>query len=615
MVTVAALFLSGTFFTLFDRAPGTDGGLCNNRQLQHALDELRDTAGYRYVDTEQHQVLLSDPSTSLEDPVFGWADTLSSTVAYLAPDRTHQVVTSLDPDRSRGYTEQLRIGNEQWQLRHMDGQSTWVRDAPWPTGNWAWGYVQNAMGLLGMPGIAALQFGAEPVPDGLSGAGGCTIAAPGESENRIVALRVGADGRVSDIYLGPPAGAPGNRDAYRNLIALTYELPDAAQFVAPADFEEGDVEPHVSIGPLPTTGPLRPPEGAWEAVPFPVPSGERVTANVTEIVPAGDRWVAIGSSQSSDNSIQALAWTSADGVAWELVDSPPGFSGIAFLDLAWNGETFLAVGYRSHEASEDALSVDLRESWLSTDGVTWVPGGTFEPGSDPGRPVATEHGWVAGGSVWSGEIQRPAFFSSVDGITWVTHQPAEGAYGSVGRPVVNEDGTIRATSCETPEETNTAGGSPCFVREWTSTDGLTWTPGPATEDTDAGLEPVAATDAFLAIRYDTETGEPELVRSADGSSWEPIDGPDAPIWPAQLTAIPDGVVLIGQVNDVVTSTVARAWRSTDGGERWDEIPLDVLPEAIGRYVDRVVPTDDGLRLYGWMEFASGATTPVAWVEP
>jgi hypothetical protein len=630
VVVVVALVLSGWFFTLFDRPPGTDGGLCNNRQLQRALDDLRDTAGYRYLDTEQRQVLLSDPSTSLDDPVFGWEDTLTSEVAYLAPDRTHEVVTRIADEFQRGYLEQVRLGDQQWQLRESEDPPGWVRIDPWPTGNWAWGYVQNAMGILGTPGIASIRFGTEPVPGGLTGDGGCTIAAPGETETRIVALRVGTDGRVSDIYLGPPADAAPNRDAWRNLIELDDTLPDASEFAPPPNYVDEDVlYPAVSMPPQPTVGPLTPREGGWEPIAFPLGDQEVVSANVADVLEFGDRWTAVGSGQVGDVAFRALAWISEDGVSWDLVDSPPAFVDMSFTDLVDGGDMLLAIGYRSGTRTADGTAdPDRPESWLSTDGVTWQQGGQFEKGANPGRPVWTHAGWVAGGSIWSmpdpdesssapswvTQIQRPAFFTSPDGVTWTTIQPQEAAYGSIGRPEVDGDGTIRATSCETPEATNTAAGSPCFVREWTSTDGVTWTPGPASEDPGEEFVPVPAGDGFLAVAVDEETGEPELLRSDDGSTWESAPLPSDSMWPTRLVPTPEGIVLIGH-STLTSVNDASVWRSSDDGQTWEEVPLGVLDGAVGRWVDRVVVSDEGIRLVGSMALDETRSVPVLWVEP
>jgi hypothetical protein len=616
--TVAAFVLSGTFFTTFDRPPGTDGGLCNNRQLQRALDELRDTDGYRYLDTQQNQVLASDPETALEDPVFEWADALTSDVAYLAPDRTREVVTPID-QVDRGYLEQVRIGDQHWQLREIEGEQVWIRIEPWPFGNWAYGYVQNAMGLLGLPGIASIRFGAEPVPDGLTGQGGCTIAAPGEVETRIVALRVGEDGRVSDIYLGPPAGAPGNRDAYRNLIQMEYTLPSPEEFVPPAEFVDEDdpgLYPGAEQPPPSPMGTLAPRENGWAPTELPLGGAEVVGAYVSDVLAVDGRWVAVGSSYDADNALQGFVWTSTDGVRWDLVPSPPEFAGMSFAALAWDGATYLAVAYRTLEPAEDGSApLDRPESWLSSDGMTWEPGGMFEAGANPSGPISTDHGWVAGGSIWNGTAQRPAFFSSADGVTWVTHQPEEIAYGYVGVPVLEPDGSLSATSCETPEETNTAAGSPCFEREWTSEDGVTWTPGAVVEDDGAvSTFEVPAGDGFLALRHDPGTGLQGLYRSDDGTTWEPVPLLMESVWYNVLLEIPDGLLLIGQRMDTM-NVIAVVWRSVDGGQTWDELPLSVPAGSVGLSADQVTWGDHGLTIFGAVYVDEVTGVPVVWVEP
>lgn len=633
VVAGVAVVLSGALFTMFDRAPGYDGGLCNNRQLQRALDELRDADGYRYVDTEQRQVLLSDPSTSLDDPVFGWTDALVSTVSYLEPDRTREVVTTAFDEASRGYLEQLRIDGRQWQLREIDGAPTWVADEPWPLGNWAWGYLQNAIGVLGAPGIASIRFGSEPVPNDLPGAGGCTIAAPGETSSRIVALRIGTDGRISHIYLGPSVDAPDSRDAYRNLLAIEYTLPDPGEFVAPLEFiDEEELYPEVSLAPEPSIGAITAPDDALQPIRVPVGDREPISAGMSEVLELGDgRWVAVGSAQYEEYELAALAWTSADAVTWNLVDAPAGFDGLWFAELAWDGETLVAIGYRTLPPGEDGLpGITVPESWLSTDGVTWRQGGQFDAGANPGRPVRTDGGWVAAGSIWSRvepdpsdtdtpefptEVQRPAFFFSTDGATWETIEPEEAAYGSVGRPEVDRDGTIRAESCETPEPTNVAAGSPCFVREWTSTDGQTWTPGAAIEDPgDAELVPVPAGEGFLAVTIDASNGEPQLVGSDDGTAWEAIPMPAPNEWPQQLFEAPDGVLLTtGSTSSPIT--IISLWRSTDGGDTWDEIPLGVIEGSVGRDVSRVLATDAGLVIVGALQLDETTSVPVLWAEP
>jgi hypothetical protein len=631
-VTIAAVVLSGAFFRAFDREPGVDGGLCNNRQLQTALDELRDSPGYRYVDTQQQQV-IADESAALDNPEFDWADSRTAEVAYLAPDRTREVVTPLDPEFNPGYFEQVRIGNEQWQLRDVDGTPTWFRTTPWPFGNWAWGYVQNALGLLGTPGIASIRFGSEPVPDGLTGQGGCTIAAVGEVDTNAIALRVGSDGRVSDIYLGPRVTTPGTRQAFRNLIQLEYTLPSPDEFVAPATFED---DPEVSgevvePPPAPSIGPLAPPEGGWEPIPLPLGDQALDRANVSDVHRLDDgSWLAVGGGWAGDDPYpaQALVWTSPDAVEWELVDGPPEFAGLSLASVVTDGETLLAVGYRAQEPREDGTAdPDRPETWLSRDGVTWEFGGAFEAGANPSELVPTDFGWVAGGTLWSTEpvtlngeivpaaVQNPAFFSSRDGKTWETHRPEELTYGMVGTPVVEPDGTIRAESCETPEASYTISAEQCFTREWTSTDGANWTPGPTITDPSPQMQvSVSAGDGFLAIGSDEETFEPTLLRSRDGVTWEPAETPAGAMYPSAVVEIDGGVAFIAQASDGVT-TVTRVWTTSDGGETWEAIPLGVTDGAVGLSVEHVLSTEAGLVLVGSISVDAVNAVPVVWREP
>lgn len=616
-VTAAvAMLVSGTFFTLFDRPPGADGGPCNNRQLLRALENLRDTVGYRYVDTQQHQVLSSDPDSSLANPVFEWADSLVSEVAYRAPDRTREVVSPVDASRSRGYLEQVRIGSEQWQLRALDDGAVWVRIEPWPFGNWAWGYVQNALGVLGAPAIAPMRFGGTTVPDGLTGEGGCTTASAAEVVGRVVALRIAGDGRVSDVYLGPEAGAPGNRDASRNLIEIHYTVPDASEFAAPEEFiDEVNVSAEVSPPPPSTAAPLPMRDGAWPVTTLPPPTEDSTSTWVAEVLAIERSFVAAGAASSSDNEIQGTIWTSADGVEWQVRPVPDGFAGLGLADLAWDGETLLLVGYRDQPPRADGTADPSRpESWLSRDGgATWEFGGLFEAGANPSQVVATDAGWVSGGSMWSGTTQRAAVFRSVDGTTWTTVQPEDAAFGSIGTPVVERDGTLTATSCERPEATP-GGTAPCLVRTWTSSDGgASWAPGPveggAFDVTD--IAPVSA--GLLGIRYDDSRGDNELVRSEDGEEWEAVVPPTDDIYLGRLVALPDGVLLIGQVRDTAVPT-ASVWRSRDGAT-WEEIPLTPPEGVVGIVVEHALVTESGLMLVGaaWLDEVS--SIPAIWSEP
>ena len=43
--------------------------------------------------------------------------------------------------------------------------------------------------------------------------------------------------------------------------------------------------------------------------------------------------------------------------------------------------------------------------------------------------------------------------------------------------------------------------------------------------------------------------------------------------------------------------------------------VGAIAGAIGVVADRVMVTDDGLAIYGWLEIEEGQARPVVWVEP
>src|SRR5688572_14743246 len=71
---VTAMVVTSMFFNLFDVPAGADGEPCNNRQIQRALDELRDAEGYRFVSHDQVRKIDPDAEVSFDDPQFIWTD-------------------------------------------------------------------------------------------------------------------------------------------------------------------------------------------------------------------------------------------------------------------------------------------------------------------------------------------------------------------------------------------------------------------------------------------------------------------------------------------------------------------------------------------------------------
>jgi hypothetical protein len=622
MVAVAAIgvVVAINFFNVLDRPPGAEGETCNNRQLQQALDHLRDSAGYRYVRRQEHQIFDPEAEVSIEDPVYIWVEAYVASGAYLAPDRAHERVTFVDRDiGDPGYEEHLQIGGQTWQLRIVDGERTWVRlTTPWPTANMAYGYIQGSVSQFPLPGVSTLRFGEVPVPDGLPGQGGCTAAKLVPETGRVVAIRVDIGSQqVTATYDGPASDA---RGAFRTTFEIISSVPEADEFPAqPAEYREEDL--FATPAPTPIVTPAPPDPNAWPPVELPNPAEEGGSAGIAAGAAGDDRFVAVGSQYPPGVDVQsgwsAVVWTSVDGREWELLDGPDGFAEMTFSTVTWDGTTFMALGYRRQAPAEDGTYVpDRPESWSSTDGLTWEQGGLFEAGANVGSLVRGGPGWVTTGSIWTGNEQRPAVFTSRDGSTWTTRQPEEFGFGSVRTVEVAEDGSLRAVACETPELTNTAPTSPCLLRPWLSDDGIEWTTGPII---DAGLElsdisPVS--DGYVAIGYDPAGGFQTLYRSPDGEEWTRVSsfpaGPEAHA--ESVTVLDDGLLVEGSIMTSSGYPSAGVWESTDG-ETWESVGLAVPEGAIGSFVEAVVEGPAGVLLLGGVQLDETHGIPVMWLEP
>lgn len=629
------------FFGLFDTPAGTDGEPCNNRQVQHAIDNLRDAEGYRYVNRDQLRGLDPDAELSFDNPQYIWTDAWVSEGAYLAPDRARDVPTSTLPALyNRGYSEAVHAGGARYELRDIDGTPTWVRSTNWPTANQAYGYVMGAFPTFSIPGVNSLDFGGTPVPADLPGTNGCTIAAripaldPGgptaiHIEQRIVALRIDvADERPTAIYLGPEVSEPETAGQARSTWELTWATPSSDEFQVPAVWIENPDDPGVqqSFEPPPTASPIAFGASAWTPVELPVTP----PAILNSVVAGADRFVAVGATYE-DNTPTALVWTSTDGTTWEPVDGPVGFEGTDLQQVAWDGTTFLALGTRNYESPDGPqFSSAQPETWLSTDGLTWEPGGPLGPDvadrevANPGRLVPAGPGWVATGSIWSltDNQQRPAIFTSRDGARWTTVELEGTGSGSIGRLVVMPGGTLLAAGCESPGPTNNSGqfGEGCYSRPWRSSDGEEWTPG-AIWDVD--INAMVAWDGKL-IAVGSEGEQPSdpwlatatLFESTDGDAWTPMaHQPPGQGLPVNLTVVGDELVLDGQILlEGRSYPVAAEWRSLDG-ETWVPIELALVEGGDGSWVSGAVRTPTGIAFLGQIQVGETSSQNVIWLEP
>lgn len=630
-VGLAAILVSTSFFSLFDGPAGADGEACNNRQVQRALDELRDADGYRYLSTEQTRVLDPDAEISFDDPVFVWRDAWVSEGAYLAPDRAHDLPITRTDQLDRGYLEHLQVDGHTYQLREIDGEPTWVEQENWPTANWVWGYLANQFPTFSIPGVTALSWDAE-VPADLPGVGGCTAAARLPADyampGRIAALRVDVGtGRVMTAHLGPAADVRANEGDTRSSWEVTWELPSADEFVAPADPQPDPNEVPSSATPAPTPTPVPVGPDAWQPVALPLsPDVERANSISVMGVAHGDRWVAIGSAFGDDGSVPAI-WTSVDGVTWVAVDDLDALGDLSPSGIAWDGTEYLLIGSRDHATEEGAWDSFRPESWVSRDGVAWEEGGPIGPtmGSgevaNPERPVATGSGWVAGGSIFTqteaGQDYRPAFFWSEDGRDWTTVELEGTRTGRVASPVVLPGGTLVSLGCESPSAGSTGTGD-CYIRPWSSEDGIAWTAGDLVERPITNA--VAWDGRIFALEADEPVGEewPNggiVDVSDDGQTWQPWAELPEGGSPGRLHVVGERLVVEASVMTDGGNSRPIAWRNGEDGT-WQRIELAPPVEGSGMYLGEIVDSDAGMVVLGFTsDNETGAGEAYLWIEP
>ena len=635
----AGVLVASMFFGLFDTPAGTDGEPCNNRQVQHAIDNLRDADGYRYVNRDQLSEL--DPSVELDfdDPQYVWTDAWVSEGSYLAPDRAHDVpVSTLPALYNRGYSEAVHVGGVRYELRDIEGTPTWVRSTVWPTANLAYGYIMGAFPTFSIPGVNSLDFGATQVPSEVPGTKGCTAAAlipstdPGVEtavpiERRIVALRIDvASERPLGIYLGPEIGGLESAGQGRSTWELTWETPSPEEFRAPAESIEDPNLVEQSFVPDPTPSPLPADPSAWA----PIELSAGPNAGVSDVATGDGLLVAVGG-QYAGAEISALVWTSTDGATWDLIESPAKFDGRTFESVEWNGSTYLAIAEKNDESPEGPQFATARpETWLSTNGLTWELGGVIGPEEEsgevanPSRPMVGGPGWMTSGSIWSlaDNQQRPAIFASADGVRWDTIELEGTGSGSIDEMVEMPDGTLFATGCESPGSTAPGMvGEGCYMRRWASDDGLDWAPGPMIDVeirdmTRWGDRLLAIASEGEQLQQDDELAVPSiLMTSEDGVIWTAHPGlPTGTAGPNSLAVFDDEVVVIGQLLDM-NFQYGAAWRSADG-ETWEPIGLGVPADAVSSYVVGAVDTPSGLALLGQAQIGeTEGSVPVLWLEP
>ncbi len=631
VVVAIAVVVGSSLFNVFDRPAGTDGGLCNNRQVHVAIEALRDAPGYRYEQREELYDFDTTAEFSFDDPQYAWRTGLAAEGAYRAPDRVREVATMID-GFGRGYVEHLQVGDTTWRLTTDGGEETWLRmPNQVPTANTVHGYLRGAFPAFEVPVVNSLDWGGTTVPDDIPGTGGCTVATriPGDGIGDIVALRIDVgSGRPIGVYRGPPPDTDTRHGALRYVFALTWSTPEEDEFIPPADAV--DAPDPGAEQPVPTPVPAQTPSAdAWPYQELPLPGGWS-SGGVRSVIHLGAAgFVAVGTVDRSDADSyesEVVVWTSADGVTWEVEPEPPSLEYVE--GLSWDGDTLLIIGSRA--ATRDTVEWEV---WSSPDGRAWTRSASLGTDVNPKEPVETSHGWIMLGGHLSdsaeagGGVQlTPAVLRSTDGLEWEETVLPDTGSGMLTSLVESEDGTLLAFGCESPGATNTSQyGEMCLTRPWQSIDGTTWIPGTVL-DVEL-MRVVADGDTLLGIGSRGEPGRAaatRLYRSDDGETWieDPfMFGTTDELAESGIAGGPEGVLVLDDTIVVEGSgsgispsgrPYPALWRTTaDGG--WETVPLGFAEQ--GGYVEDLIALDGRLVLVGSVVIGEAESRPVVWLEP
>lgn len=370
------------------------------------------------------------------------------------------------------------------------------------------------------------------------------------------------------------AGCAAERDASASASASV--RPEAT--ISPSPQESPSSAPSGTGTLQPTAGPLA---VAWEE---PEPFAGQPLALIVD----GEGWIAAGRGAERGPA----AWTSSDAVTWSSADVPDpqphdSFLGSGLGPTVRLGDSLLSFG--TFIGCCDGRGV---LAWRSADGTAWEviesDSPLFEQGylvqglavGDPAL-VAVELQYVEfGGRIWRWTEET----------SWIEITPgaASGELSGIeARDVVwSEDRFVVVGARGDRTDPNRYGGT-----SWVSADGATWEESTATGDL-AGvrLETIESLPAggYVAIGW---TGvaplqvAPLAFTSTDGLSWSPVDGAFAESrWlPEDLVSVDGGLVAFGSASD---RTVA--WSTRDGLTWTDHGEIGASYMAAASLGDRLV---------------------------
>jgi photosystem II stability/assembly factor-like uncharacterized protein len=297
---------------------------------------------------------------------------------------------------------------------------------------------------------------------------------------------------------------------------------------------------------------------------------------VAGLAERSDVLVAVGSSALFDiSSGDARAWTSSDGVRWQVAEPSKDLTDAAMEAVVAGPDGFVAVGSDGFPGGNTQLpGARGAAAWTSPDGKSWTraPAQASFANAIMTGARRTPTGYVAWGQTLPFAHPGPPpppIWTSADGIRWVRSGRGIADAGGPGTPISSVlsigDRLVAVGTRQLPDALG-AGNAP---GAWTSVDGgRTWSTavvedGPATQPRSGGISDLAV-------------DKPGLI--AVGSI-QPPSGQEGP-------------------------GSAAVWRSSDGGSTWTRLPDD---PTFGRAaMSRIVATSTGFIVFGSVDDPNAA---------
>jgi hypothetical protein len=315
-----------------------------------------------------------------------------------------------------------------------------------------------------------------------------------------------------------------------------------------------------------------------------------------------------------------LAWTSSDGLTWQIHEV--GTTEFTFPEALAAGSdgTVVAVGRSGRSPM----------AWTTRDGVEWQSHDVAVLGTDgtPERMTAVAAGagpnrFVAGGSVGPELAERHArFWTSGDGSTWqpVPDDPAAFADAEVRDVTRFGDGFVALGVLGDAQQHTGAVA-------WTSPDGLTWTRS-TSPDLDGGIAAAvvqAPTGGLVAVGTKVDLREAVAWTSADGRDWTRAPTEDSRLYAGykagaggyiQMTDVAlvgDDFIGVGVFQGLQRGT-ATAWVSRDG-IHWDQATSAPVQQQVELYaITAGLPGGPGAIVVGAFG-APDSYVPIVLVSP